>query len=128
MCNSCGPLWPASCFDTWDLRSAGSAGPPSIRAETLELGRRIAVEGFGKRKIPACQSCHGATGRERNPLYPSLAGQPEWYLSKHLRLWKEGHRGGTEYAHVMDEVASNLTEEQIKAVSAWYSGLPNIEP
>ena len=107
---------------------AGSAGPHTTREELLALGRRIAVEGFGTRKIPACQSCHGSAGRKRNPLYPYLAGQPEWYLSEHLRLWKEGHRGGTEYAHVMDEIARNLTEEQIKAVSAWYSGLPRTEP
>ena len=106
-----------------EIPLVGTAGPPSTRAEVLELGRRIAVEGFGRRKIPACQSCHGPAGRERNPLYPYLAGQPEWYLGKHLRLWKEGHRGGTRFAHVMDEIARNLTEEQIEAVSAWYAEL-----
>lgn len=107
---------------------AGSAGPPETGEGLLALGRRIAVEGLGQRKVPACQSCHGPAGRARNPLYPYLAGQPEWYLSKHLRLWKEGHRGGTEYARVMDEIAKNLTEEQIEAVSAWYSGLSEAVP
>ena len=107
---------------------AGSAGPPTTREELLELGRRIAVEGIGLRKVPACQSCHGGAGRARNPLYPYLVGQPEWYVSEHLRLWKNGDRGGTEYAHVMDEIARNLTEEQIGAVSAWYSELPKAEP
>jgi len=111
-----------------EVPPAASAGPPSTREEVLELGQRIAVEGLGQRKVPACQSCHGLAGRERNPLYPYLAGQPEWYLSKHLRLWKEGHRGGTRFAHVMDEIARNLTEEQIKAVSAWYSSLPKPKP
>lgn len=105
------------------VRLAGSAGPPETREGLLALGRRIAVEGIAQRKVPACQSCHGPPGRARNPLYPYLAGQPEWYLSKHLRLWKEGHRGGTEYAHIMDEIAKNLTEEQIEAVSGWYSEL-----
>ncbi|MBM9595127.1 c-type cytochrome [Roseitranquillus sediminis] len=100
---------------------AAAAGPPLPREELLELGRRIAVEGIAARKLPACQSCHGAAGRARNPYYPYLAGQPEWYLSEHLQLWNEGKRGGTEYAHIMAEIAENMTEEQIEAVSAWYA-------
>lgn len=107
---------------------AAAAGPPTTREELLELGQRIAVEGIGLRKIPACQSCHGQAGRARNPLYPYLDGQPEWYLSQHLRLWKEGDRGGTEYAHIMDEIARDLTEEQIDAVSAWYAARSEAEP
>ena len=107
---------------------AAAAGPPRTREELLELGRRIAVEGIAARKLPSCQSCHGEAGRARNPLYPYLAGQPEWYLSQQLRLWKEGERGGTEFAHVMDEIAKYLTEERIDAVSAWYSERPAREP
>ncbi|MCF6370676.1 c-type cytochrome [Rhizobium halophilum] len=103
---------------------AASAGPPSTREELLELGRRIAFEGIGPRKIPACQSCHAIEPEGGNPFYPYLAGQPEWYLSKHLQLWQEGQRGGTAYAHVMDEIARNMTDEQIAAVAAWYSQLP----
>lgn len=104
--------------------TAASAGPPSSREELLELGRRIAFKGIGPRKIPACQSCHASEPEGGNPFYPYLAGQPEWYLSKHLQLWQEGERGGTAYAHVMDEIARNMTDEQIAAVSAWYSQRP----
>ncbi|MFN7027479.1 MAG: c-type cytochrome, partial [Pseudorhizobium sp.] len=103
---------------------AATAGPPSGREAILELGGRIAVEGIGLRKIPACQSCHASTPRAGNPYYPYLSGQPEWYLSRHLQLWQEGRRGGTAYAHVMDEIARNMTDEQIAAVSAWYSQRP----
>ncbi|CAD7053951.1 cytochrome C [Pseudorhizobium halotolerans] len=104
--------------------TAASAGPPSRREELLELGRRIAVEGIGPRKIPACQSCHASEPQGGNPFYPYLAGQPEWYLSRHLQLWQEGERGGTAYAHIMDQIARNMTDEQIAAVSAWYSQRP----
>ena len=100
---------------------AATAGPPSGREEMLELGKRIAIEGIGLRKIPACQSCHASTPGGANPYYPYLAGQPEWYISKHLQLWQEGQRGGTSYAPVMNEIARNLTDEQIAAVAAWYS-------
>ena len=100
---------------------AAAAGPPASRDELLELGRGIALEGIASRKLPACQSCHGAAGRSRNPYYPYLSGLPEWYLSEHLHLWKEGTRGGTQYTHVMAEIAENMTQEQIQAVSAWYA-------
>lgn len=104
---------------------AASSGPPSTEAGLLELGGRIAVEGIGTRKIPACQSCHGKAGRKRNSFYPYLQDQPEWYLTQQLKLWQEGSRGGTPYAHVMDEIARNLTDEQIEAVSAWYAQASN---
>lgn len=100
---------------------AATAGPPTSRDDLLEIGRRIALEGIASRKLPACQSCHGPAGRARNPYYPYLAGQPKWYLSEHLHLWKEGKRGGTPYAHIMSEIAENMTEEQIEAVSEWYA-------
>jgi cytochrome c553 len=102
---------------------AAGKGPPSTPEEVRDLGRRIALEGIDARKVPACQSCHGRAGQAQNPLYPYLAGQHEWYLSEHLRLWREGERGGTRLAHVMRDIAEGMTDEQIKAVSAWYASL-----
>lgn len=98
-------------------------GPPGTRRSLLELGRRIALEGLRARKIPACESCHGI-GDAPHAIYPYLAGQPEWYLSRHLELWRDGHRGGTSYAHVMSEIARHMIPEQIEAVSAWYAERP----
>lgn len=106
---------------------ASAAGPPVTRTDLRDLGRRIAVEGISDRKIPACQSCHGAAGQARNAYYPSLAGQPEWYLAAHLRLWRDGVRGGTAYAPVMGQIARNLTDEQIDALAVWYANLYGLE-
>lgn len=85
------------------------------------LGKRVALEGIPGGQIPACQSCHGEGSRPRGPDFPTLAGQPEWYLSEQLNLWREKKRGGTVFAPVMEAIAENLTDEQIAAVSAWYS-------
>ncbi|UIJ71902.1 c-type cytochrome [Aurantimonas sp. HBX-1] len=104
--------------------AAAAGGPPEDRPALLALGRLIAERGIASRKIPACESCHGAAGREREPLYPYLAGQPEWYARTHLHLWKEGERGGTPLSHVMGKIAVNMTDEQIDAVAAWYASLP----
>ncbi|NDV88870.1 c-type cytochrome [Aurantimonas aggregata] len=104
--------------------AAAAGGLPEEGQELLALGRLIAERGIPSRKIPACESCHGAAERDQNPLYPYLAGQPEWYARTHLHLWKEDDRGGTRFSHLMRPIAINLTDEQIDAVAAWYASLP----
>lgn len=106
--------------EVFQIDPAAATGFPIGREETLALGRRIAESGLPERKIAACDSCHGPDGIARNPLFPRLDGQPFWYLKTHLELWKEGHRGGTQFSHLMDPIAINMTPEQIEAVSLWY--------
>ncbi|WP_152047073.1 c-type cytochrome [Aureimonas psammosilenae] len=103
---------------------AAGHGAPRTRDGLLELGEMVATRGLAPQKVPACESCHGGTGRARNPLYPYLSGQPAWYISTHLVLWKEGHRGGTKAADLMDDIAIHLTDQQIEAVSLWYAQQP----
>ena len=103
---------------------AAASGPPYAAAGLAELGRRIAMQGLTERKLPACESCHGATGREKNQNYPYIAGQPEWFLATQLQLFKEGERLGTPFAHLMEPIAINLTEEQIDALALYYSLQP----
>jgi cytochrome c553 len=98
-----------------------AAGPPEGRDDLLRLGSHIAHRGIPAQKVPACESCHGAAETKRNPAYPLIAGQPEWYLRNHLVLWQRGKRGGTNYAHLMDRIARQMTGEQIIAVAAWYA-------
>ena len=107
---------------------AGAAGPPRRGRSFWNSDGASRSKASARESFPACQSCHSQAAQAKNPYYPSLAGQPEWYLSEHLRLWKEGERGGTAYAHVMDEIAQNMTPEQIEAVSAWYSELAQASP
>ena len=106
--------------EVFQIDPAAATGFSIGRNETLALGRRIAETGLPERKIAACDSCHGPDGIARNQLFPRLDGHPFWYLKTHLELWKEGHRGGTRFAHLMDPIAINMTEEQIEAVSLWY--------
>ncbi|ORE98913.1 c-type cytochrome [Aurantimonas sp. 22II-16-19i] len=106
--------------EVFQIDPAAATGFPIGRDATLALGRRIAETGLPERKIAACDSCHGPDGIARNPLFPRLDGQPFWYLKTHLELWKEGHRDGTRFAHLMDPIAINMTPEQIEAVSLWY--------
>ncbi|MEF2070220.1 c-type cytochrome [Consotaella aegiceratis] len=98
-----------------DAKAAAESEAP------LDLGRTLARDGLPERKIPACESCHGETGHVEHPDYPYLAGQPKWYLSTHLHLWKDGTRGGTSYANVMDKIADQMSDKEIEAAALWYS-------
>ena len=88
----------------------------------IEDGRRIAEHGVPERLIPACSECHGP-GPQRNPHYPLLAGQHAPYIEGQLALFRRKARGGTPYHEIMHKIAGQLTEEQIRAVAAYYSSI-----
>ena len=95
--------------------------PPTQKAEAATRGQEIALAGVADARIPACAECHGPSAAPRNPNYPVLAGQPADYIVQQLRLFKEGKRGGTSYAHLMHPIASRLTENHMRDVAAYYS-------
>ncbi|ODN71418.1 c-type cytochrome [Methylobrevis pamukkalensis] len=101
--------------------SAPSTPVPSASASSQDApdGATIVREGISSKGVPACDSCHGDTGR--NPLFPRLAGQPESYLVAQLKQLHEGGRGGTAYAHLMETIAGRLSDEEIAAAAAWYA-------
>lgn len=103
------------------LPPGGAAASPDTR--NIEAGRRIATDGVPDQMIPACRECHGP-GVQRNANYPRLAGQYADYLALQLSLFQNKRRGGTEYHTLMHKVAGQLTDEQIKAVTAYYATLP----
>lgn len=96
-----------------------TVSPPD--PEALERGRAIAAEGLPGQGVPACRSCHGAADPPRPAPYPNLAGQYRDYLETQLRLFAEGRRGGTPYAHIMESIAGRLTAEQRADAAAFYA-------
>ncbi len=87
-------------------------------------GAQIARRGVPADGIPACVSCHEPSGG-RYPAYPALRGQTPDYLAQQLRLFKDGVRGGTAYAHIMETIARRLSDEQIDAVAAYFGTNPS---
>ena len=100
----------------------GTDAPPAVDRRLIEEGREIAERGIPGRLVPACRECHGP-GAERNPNYPRLAGQHADYLAQQLGLFKGDRRGGTEYRKIMLKFAGQLTDDQIKAVAAYYASV-----
>lgn len=68
----------------------------------------------------SCVSCHSADG---NPLVagvPILAGQRADYMESALRSYREGRRTGGP-ADVMKTFVKDLTDQDIKEISAWFA-------
>jgi cytochrome c553 len=106
------------------LRELSPSGPPQDAAPAIERGKAIADRGVPSQRVPSCADCHGPGATRRNPLYPELAGQFAEYLLLQLVLFKKEHRGGTDYAHLMRQVAAGLTPEQMRDVALYYASLP----
>lgn len=109
------------------LSPAGDTPARDVSAEDkklIEIGRTLATQGDRAERIPACVECHDPRGRRTKSAYPSLAGQPAEYLQLQLELFKAGHRGGLDYAHLMEDIAPRLSVEQMRAVSLYFESLP----
>jgi cytochrome c553 len=98
--------------------------PPDLKddKQLIAKGKAIATSGIGKAGVPPCESCHGQKGIGQPPLYPFLAGQYETYLETQLKRFRSGERKGDPMA-IMETIASNMNDQQIKAVSAYFASL-----
>jgi cytochrome c553 len=87
----------------------------------LQTGETLYLRGAPDRGIQACAACHGAAGRGFNPVYPSVL-QPVVYTAGQLRLWRDGTRRNDPH-DLMGAASRSLTDEDIRAVSAYAAGL-----
>ena len=89
----------------------------------VERGRKIYLGGIENKGVAACVACHGPRGRG-NPAsdYPDVGGQWAQYLSTQLKYFRSGERANDPQA-MMRSLASEMTDEEIRAVSAYMAGL-----
>lgn len=85
-----------------------------------QVGAFVYERGNPYSGVAACSGCHGSNGHGTD-LLPRLAGQHAEYVEK--RLKEVNSRAGTNDNAIMHAVASRLTELEIKAVSAFISGM-----
>ncbi len=106
--------------------SAQTAKAGLADAATRAEGERLYRAGNPKTDVPACMACHGPAG-EGNPLaaFPALAGQHSAYTEKMLKGFRNRTVWGEddESSKIMADVSLRLTDDQIKAVSAYVQGL-----
>jgi cytochrome c553 len=101
--------------------SAQGAKPGAAKnRDTIELGKKIYRGGIAEKNVPACASCHGATGGGIPALYPRLAGQHQDYTVAQLGLFK-GH--GRKNSPEMATIAARMSDDEMKAVADYVAGL-----
>ena len=65
----------------------------------------------------ACVSCHGADGISVLLDAPNLAGEVNIYLDTQLKAYRVGKRTHD----IMSEIASDLSDAEIRALANWYA-------
>lgn len=91
--------------------------PQRVRdSELAAVGRFLYHRGNEYSGVSNCAGCHGARGMGTSDL-PRLAGQSMRYTETQLHLFSERPR--TEGNEVMHEIASKLTELEIRALAAY---------
>jgi cytochrome c553 len=84
-----------------------------------QRGQQIWRSGVKATDVPACAGCHGAAGHGIPAQFPRLAGQyPDLSLG-----WLKAFASGARPNPVMGQVASKLSENDMKAVAEYISGL-----
>jgi cytochrome c553 len=88
--------------------------------DTVQIGKKIYRGGIAEKSIPACASCHGASGAGLPVQYPRLAGQHQDYTGAQLTLFRAGGRHNSPQ---MTTIANRMSDDEIKAVSDYIAGL-----
>jgi|HubBroStandDraft_1064217.scaffolds.fasta_scaffold75550_3 cytochrome c553 len=90
----------------------------NVRAPANDAGEQLVARGDPTHGIPACVSCHGKGLTGIEPGIPSLTGLNARYIAAQLVSWRVGTRRARD-PDCMHEVATRLTEAQIRQVSVW---------
>jgi cytochrome c553 len=113
---------------------AGQANP-----DLVAQGERLYRGGDMANNIPACSGCHGPAGQGMDAaMYPHLAGQNAQYTEDQLKAFRAAGRndlgdavikrtndGSAEEPGMMQTIAAEMSDTQIKAVASFISGLSN---
>jgi len=94
------------------------------KVSALALGEQVYRAGNAETNVPACTGCHSPSGQGNAPAgYPRLSGQFADYIEKQLKLFRSGERANDGETRIMRSVAEHMSDAEIKAVSAYISGL-----
>jgi cytochrome c553 len=107
-------------FKNLDPKPLGGA-PKELAAD----GKKIYEEGIPSAEVPPCASCHGPEAKGAD-AFPRLAGQLNDYIYRKLTNWDKERgqdKAKPDNSAIMQPIAHNLNEAQIKAVAAYLSYL-----
>ena len=109
--------------DNRDLAVVGERSTGVVLSQVISegAGARGSEEAVGRGATLAlsCTACHGAKGLSEVDA-PNLAGQYAEVVVKQLRDYQRGDRASA----VMQALAANLSEADMRALAAYYAELP----
>ena len=92
--------------------------------QALDYGEKVYRGGNINTGVASCTGCHSPSGNGNGPAgYPALGGQHADYIAKQLLAYRRGERASGVNASIMQGVAANLSDKEIKAVANYISGL-----
>lgn len=94
------------------MLAAMFAAAPILRAATIAD------------KAAPCLACHGAGGESVIPETPSLGGQPEFYLTVQMLMFRDKLRLG----EPMNQAMRGLTDDDLRGLAAYLAKLPAPKP
>jgi len=92
----------------------------AVDADLVARGEQLFRFGDSAKGVSACTACHGPTGAGiASAGFPSLKGQWAGYTETQLKAYREGSRENA----MMNGVAQNLSDADIRAVASYVGGL-----
>ncbi len=116
----------AAALSAEDMRNVGAYFESQKPAEgvardkaLVQRGQEVWRGGIKALGVPACAGCHGAAGHGIPAQYPRLAGQHTELTLGWLKAYATGARSNV----VMGPIAAKLSENDMRAVVEYASGL-----
>jgi cytochrome c553 len=75
-------------------------------------------------QLAACLACHGVRGQSETPGVPSLGGQPAFYLTIQLLMFRERLR----VVEPMSQMLQGLKDDDLRAMASYLANLPPPTP
>lgn len=91
---------------------------------TLDLGRKLFLNGDLRQGLLACSQCHGPDGLGVGTFSPRLAGQSAAYIFDQLQHWHDGSERDPK-GQFMQAIAKHLDKASMQAVAAYAASLAN---
>ena len=110
----------AGLAEYFGTKTSVSPGLATDRA-AVARGRAVFEKGVADKNIPACNTCHGATG-QGSDQFPRLAHQHVDYLVKQLTVFQRTEERPE--GAIMKVIAHDLTSTNIKDVAIYLQEFP----
>lgn len=109
--------------------AAQTMSPGVASKKLVERGSQLYRVGDAEAGIPPCAGCHGPAGQGNAAAgYPKISGQHAKYIAAALKAYRAGERGDYPAGEIMQAVAANMQDEDIRALASYIQGLARVEP